>query len=144
MAKKEPLFVSDHDKLVSFSGRCQCLRLLDWMLLQGRGAMQWNGCCHQCNRMGTWKWRATSALDRNLINVWPWQRKSVPPGSGGEGMSAQRNCGDDDDFFNWGPKKEAFDKIGCFRNRKDCENWLYWMRTDYPLFYRANPCRRGL
>lgn len=47
-------------------------------------------------------------------------------------------------MFEWGPKRERFNDIGCFRNRKACENWLYWMRTDYPNSTYYKPCRRGL
>lgn len=47
-------------------------------------------------------------------------------------------------IFEWGPRKESFDAIGCFNTRQDCENWLYWMRTDYPEFGFIRPCRRGL
>ena len=49
-----------------------------------------------------------------------------------------------DKFFSWGPKKDYFDQIGCFKSRKDCEDWLYWMRSDYPEFSFHKPCRRGL
>lgn len=49
-----------------------------------------------------------------------------------------------DPTFSWGPKKQRFDDIACFKNRKDCENWLYWMRTDYPNFSYHKSCRRGL
>ena len=55
-----------------------------------------------------------------------------------------RQLRDDDDLFGWGPTKESFDAIGCFRTQKDCENWLYWKRTDYPEFHFIRPCRRGL
>ena len=48
------------------------------------------------------------------------------------------------DVFEWGPRKETFNDIGCFRTRKDCKDWLYWKRTDYPEFRVAKPCRRGL
>lgn len=51
---------------------------------------------------------------------------------------------DVDPAFNWGPKKQVFDDIACFRSRKDCENWLYWMRTDFPHSTYYKPCRRGL
>ena len=47
-------------------------------------------------------------------------------------------------MFEWGPKRETFNAIGCFKSRKECENWLYWMRTDFPNFAAARPCRRGL
>ncbi|SNY92760.1 hypothetical protein SAMN04515647_3029 [Cohaesibacter sp. ES.047] len=48
------------------------------------------------------------------------------------------------DIFEWGPRKETFNDIGCFRSRKDCEDWLYWKRTEYPEFRIAKPCRKGL
>lgn len=47
-------------------------------------------------------------------------------------------------MFNWGPKQEHINQIGCFKTRKSCENWLYWMRTDFPHSTYYNPCRRGL
>lgn len=51
---------------------------------------------------------------------------------------------DVDPVFEWGPKREVFNDIACFRSRKDCENWLYWMRTDFPHSTYYKPCRRGL
>ncbi|WP_316858105.1 hypothetical protein [uncultured Cohaesibacter sp.] len=50
----------------------------------------------------------------------------------------------DDLFFTFRARKVEFDDIGCFRSRKDCENWLYWKRTEYPLFSSISPCRKGL
>ncbi|MCT4654879.1 MAG: hypothetical protein N4A65_03605 [Cohaesibacter sp.] len=47
-------------------------------------------------------------------------------------------------MFEWGPKSEYVNQIGCFKTRKACENWLYWMRTDFPHSNFYNPCRRGL
>ncbi|PLW76998.1 hypothetical protein C0081_13215 [Cohaesibacter celericrescens] len=49
-----------------------------------------------------------------------------------------------DPLFKWGPSKEVFNSIGCFKTRKECEDWLYWKRTDYPEFSSVRPCRRGL
>ena len=51
---------------------------------------------------------------------------------------------DDDLFFSVGPRRVEFDDIGCFQSKKDCQNWLYWKRTEYPLFGSISPCRRGL
>ena len=51
---------------------------------------------------------------------------------------------DDDLFFSVGPRRVEFDDIGCFRTKKDCQNWLYWKRTEYPIFGSIRPCRRGL
>ena len=48
------------------------------------------------------------------------------------------------DFFEWGPSKEQFDEIGCFRSRQECEDWLIWKRDEYPEFFYARPCRLGL
>ena len=49
-----------------------------------------------------------------------------------------------DPMFDWGPRRESFNGIGCFRTRKDCENWLYWKRTEFDQFNKIRPCRRGL
>nr|WP_319516465.1 hypothetical protein [uncultured Cohaesibacter sp.] len=51
---------------------------------------------------------------------------------------------DDDLFFSVGPRRVEFDDIGCFSTKKDCQNWLYWKRTEYPIFASISPCRRGL
>lgn len=51
---------------------------------------------------------------------------------------------DDTLFFSVGPRRIQFDDIGCFKTKKDCENWLYWKRTDYPIFSSISACRRGL
>nr|WP_321457728.1 hypothetical protein [uncultured Cohaesibacter sp.] len=51
---------------------------------------------------------------------------------------------DDSLFFSVGPRRVEFDDIGCFKEKKDCENWLYWKRTEYPIFASISPCRRGL
>ena len=32
----------------------------------------------------------------------------------------------------------------CFRSKGDCQNWLYWAQTDYPLDQEIRWCRRGL
>jgi hypothetical protein len=32
----------------------------------------------------------------------------------------------------------------CFRSQTDCENWLYWAQTDYPLEQNITRCHRGL
>ncbi len=49
-----------------------------------------------------------------------------------------------DTMFDWGPRREYFNGIGCFKTRQDCENWLYWKRTEYDFFQAIKPCRRGL
>ena len=51
---------------------------------------------------------------------------------------------DRETIFEIGPQKEYFKAIGCFKSRKECEDWLYWKRTEYPEFTFARPCRRGL
>ncbi|WP_319410645.1 hypothetical protein [uncultured Cohaesibacter sp.] len=51
---------------------------------------------------------------------------------------------DNDLLFSFGPRRVEFDDIGCFRTKKDCQNWLYWKRTEYPIFASISPCRRGL
>ncbi|WP_319533672.1 hypothetical protein [uncultured Cohaesibacter sp.] len=48
------------------------------------------------------------------------------------------------EFFEWGPRKETFNDIGCFKTRRECEDWLSWKRADYPEYGSARPCRRGL
>ncbi|WP_157967704.1 hypothetical protein [Cohaesibacter intestini] len=49
-----------------------------------------------------------------------------------------------DTMFDWGPRREYFNAIGCFKSRQDCENWLYWKRTEFYDFHAIKPCRRGL
>lgn len=51
---------------------------------------------------------------------------------------------DIDPMFKWGPTRETVNEIACFKTRKQCEDWLYWMRTDYPHSTHYRPCRRGL
>jgi hypothetical protein len=36
-----------------------------------------------------------------------------------------------------------FTAAPCFRNPSDCQNWLYWAQTDYPLDQEVRWCRRG-
>src|SRR6185436_2141191 len=37
-----------------------------------------------------------------------------------------------------------FTAAPCFRTLSDCQNWLYWAQTDYPLEHEIDRCRRGL
>ena len=53
------------------------------------------------------------------------------------------------DFFS-GERETLFDHrwpfiaAPCFRTLSDCQNWLYWAQTDYPLDQEIRRCRRGL
>ena len=38
----------------------------------------------------------------------------------------------------------VFSDAPCFRSQADCQNWLYWAQTDWPLEQDVRWCHRGL
>ena len=49
--------------------------------------------------------------------------------------------GERETLFN---QRWPFTAAPCFRTLSDCQNWLYWAQTDYPLDQEIRWCRRGL
>ncbi|MEZ5841735.1 MAG: hypothetical protein R3D02_15350 [Hyphomicrobiales bacterium] len=39
--------------------------------------------------------------------------------------------------------EESISVEACFTNERDCRNWLYWMRSDYPDTTRVAGCELG-